>query len=113
MSGTAEQPRHSSATNEIRGGRFNTVGVPTERSKDFRGTMQRLIDQLGPERPKLFADGLPEPFEHFRSVDVGEQLRVDPGRDVVPEQRGFETAQRAGDWQAEPIGRAQTQALQR
>ena len=54
MSGTAEQPRHSSATNEIRGGRFNTVGVPTERSKDFRGTMQRLIDQLGPERPKLF-----------------------------------------------------------
>ena len=54
MSGATEQPRHSSATNEIRGGRFNTVGVPTERSKDFRGTMQRLIDQLGPERPKLF-----------------------------------------------------------
>jgi ATP-binding cassette subfamily B protein len=53
MSGDTEQPRPSSATNEMRGGRFNTVGVPTERSKDFRGTMQRLIDQLGPERPKL------------------------------------------------------------
>ena len=55
---TPQQPRQSSATTELRGGRFNTVGVPTERSKDFKKSMKRLIDSLGPERPKLYLVGV-------------------------------------------------------
>ena len=30
------------------------VGVPTERSKDFKGSMKRLFERLGPERSKLW-----------------------------------------------------------
>ena len=37
----------------MRAGRFHTVGVPTEKSKDFRATARRLIERLGPEGPRL------------------------------------------------------------
>ena len=53
-----EQQKPANSTNvaqEMRGGRWNTVGVPTERSKDFGGTTRRLLDRLGPERPKMLA----------------------------------------------------------
>ncbi len=43
-----------SSTAEARGGRWNTIGVPMEKSKDFRGSVRRLIDRLGPERTKLW-----------------------------------------------------------
>ena len=33
------------------GGRFHSVGVPTEKSKDFQGTASRLLERLRPERP--------------------------------------------------------------
>jgi ATP-binding cassette subfamily B protein len=46
---------HASATAEARGGRWNTIGVPMEKSKDFKGSIRRLFDRLGPERPKLWA----------------------------------------------------------
>ncbi len=51
-----EQQKPATSTNvaqEMRGGRWNTVGVPTERSKDFRAATRRLFERLGPERPKL------------------------------------------------------------
>ncbi len=32
------------------GGRFHSVGVPTERSKDFQATSSRLLERLSPER---------------------------------------------------------------
>ncbi len=32
----------------------NTVGVPTEKSKDFAGSSKRLFRRLGPERPKAY-----------------------------------------------------------
>ena len=33
------------------GGRFATIGMPAEKSKDFKGSTQRLIQRLAPERP--------------------------------------------------------------
>ncbi|MFZ4720279.1 MAG: ABC transporter ATP-binding protein, partial [Ilumatobacteraceae bacterium] len=39
---------------EMRNGRWNTVGVPTEKSKDFKGSVSRLLDRMGPERRKLW-----------------------------------------------------------
>ncbi len=30
------------------------VAIPMEKSKDFKGSLARLVSQLGPERPKLF-----------------------------------------------------------
>jgi ATP-binding cassette, subfamily B, multidrug efflux pump len=48
---TADVPRPSTA--ELRGGRMHTVGVPTERSKDFGVTSRRLFDRLGPEKVKV------------------------------------------------------------
>ena len=53
-----EQQKPATSTNvaqEMRGGRWNTVGVPTERSKDFGTTIRRLLDRLAPERPNLLA----------------------------------------------------------
>ena len=35
-------------------GRWNSAGVPTERSKDFGTAVRRLGQLFGPERPKLF-----------------------------------------------------------
>ena len=53
-----EQQKPATSTNvaqEMRGGRWNTVGVPTERSKDFGAATRRLLERLAPERPKLLA----------------------------------------------------------
>jgi len=44
----------SSAAAEARGGRWNTIGVPMEKSKDFKGSARRLFDRLGPERKQLW-----------------------------------------------------------
>ena len=49
---TRKQP---DANTEMRNGRWNTVGVPTEKSKDFRGSTSRLLDRMGPEKKKLYA----------------------------------------------------------
>ena len=54
MSESKQAPPPPSSTSEMRGGRWNTVGVPTEKSKDFKGSVRRLLDRMGPERPKLF-----------------------------------------------------------
>jgi ATP-binding cassette subfamily B protein len=35
------------------GARFNAVGVPTEKSKDFRASTSRLIERLRPERARV------------------------------------------------------------
>ena len=43
-----------SSASELRGGRMNTVGVPTEKSKDFSASSKRLFRRLGPERPKAY-----------------------------------------------------------
>ena len=40
------QPRGASVT-EMRTGRFHSVGIPTEKSKDFGGTSRRLARRLG------------------------------------------------------------------
>ena len=38
-----------------RGPRFGgNVGVPTEKSRNFKGSMRRLVSQMGPDRPRLF-----------------------------------------------------------
>jgi ATP-binding cassette subfamily B multidrug efflux pump len=42
------------AVSEMRNGRWNTVGMPTEKSKDFRGSTSRLLDRMGPEKAKLY-----------------------------------------------------------
>ena len=57
MSGnTAPQaPRPSASSAELRGGRMHTVGVPTEKSKDFKGTARRLLGDMEGERRKLWA----------------------------------------------------------
>ncbi len=49
-----EPPRPPASTSELRGGRMNTVGVPTEKSKDFATSSRRLFNRLGPERPKAY-----------------------------------------------------------
>ena len=41
-------PAPNSAS-ELRGGRMNTVGVPTEKSKDFAASSKRLLTRLRPE----------------------------------------------------------------
>jgi ATP-binding cassette subfamily B protein len=45
-------PRPS--TTELRGPRMSTVGIPTEKSKDFGATSKRLFDGMGPERRKIY-----------------------------------------------------------
>ena len=54
MTDSKQAPPPPSSTSEMRNGRWNTVGVPTEKSKDFKGSVRRLLDRMGPERPKLF-----------------------------------------------------------
>jgi ATP-binding cassette subfamily B protein len=49
-----EAPKPPAAASEMRNGRWNTVGVPTEKSKDFKGSVRRLFDRLGPEKKKLY-----------------------------------------------------------
>ena len=49
-----QPPAPPTSTSEMRGGRMNTVGVPTEKSKDFAGSSKRLFRRLGPERPKAY-----------------------------------------------------------
>jgi ATP-binding cassette subfamily B protein len=51
---TAVPPRPPASTAELRGGRMHTVGVPTEKSKDFAASSRRLFERLGPERPKAY-----------------------------------------------------------
>ena len=48
--GAAAQPKQSSSNAELRGGRWHNVGVPTEKSKDFRGSSRRLLRRLQHER---------------------------------------------------------------
>jgi ATP-binding cassette subfamily B protein len=48
------EPKQSASAAELRGGRMNTVGVPTEKSKDFAGSSKRLFHRMGPERPKAY-----------------------------------------------------------
>ena len=48
------EPKQSASSAELRGGRMNTVGVPTEKSKDFAGSSKRLFRRMGPERPKAY-----------------------------------------------------------
>jgi ATP-binding cassette, subfamily B, multidrug efflux pump len=54
MSGDTSEPKQSASAAEMRGGRMNTVGVPTEKSKDFAGSSKRLFRRMGPERPKAY-----------------------------------------------------------
>ena len=54
MTESKQAPPPPSSTSEMRNGRWNTVGVPTEKSKDFKGSVRRLLDRMGPERPKLY-----------------------------------------------------------
>jgi len=49
-----EPSKEPNANTEMRNGRWNTVGVPTEKSKDFRGSTSRLLDRMGPEKFKLY-----------------------------------------------------------
>lgn len=51
--GSADEPEAKPVGVEARpggGGRFHSVGVPMERSKDFNGTASRLLERLRPER---------------------------------------------------------------
>ena len=45
-------PTPPASTSELRGGRMNTIGVPTEKSKDFTSSARRLLRRLGPEKPR-------------------------------------------------------------
>lgn len=45
-------PPPSGSSGELRGGRMNTIGVPTEKSNDFGLASRRLLGRLGPEKPK-------------------------------------------------------------
>ena len=49
---TPEPVRPQSAA-ELRGGRMTTVGVPTEKSKDFGRSVRRLAARLEPERARV------------------------------------------------------------
>ena len=51
--GTAAQPAPSHRQTEMRSGRWNTVGVPAEKSKDFKGSSRRLLQRLETERPAV------------------------------------------------------------
>ncbi len=50
-----QPPRPPNSTAELRGGRMNTVGVPTEKSKDFATSSKRLLARLQPERTQVLA----------------------------------------------------------
>ena len=48
----AATPTPEAVASEMRGGRMNTIGVPTEKSRDFANSSRRLLGRLGPEKPK-------------------------------------------------------------
>ena len=52
---TEDEPEIRPPSSELRpqAGRFSSVGVPTERSKDFKAASGKLIDRLRPERAKM------------------------------------------------------------
>ena len=54
---TAEEaPQIRPPSSELRpnqSGRFSTVGVPTEKSKDFKASTGKLIDRMRPEQAKV------------------------------------------------------------
>ena len=50
----SDPPAPAASTAELRSGRMSTVGVPTEKSKDFAASSRRLFRRLGPERPKAY-----------------------------------------------------------
>jgi len=52
--GAKDPPRPTASASELRSGRMNTIGVPTEKSKDFVASSRRMVKRLGPERPKAF-----------------------------------------------------------
>ena len=47
-------PPPPTSTSELRGGRMNTIGVPTEKSKNFADASRRLLRRLGPEKLKAY-----------------------------------------------------------
>lgn len=49
-----DETKQHASTSELRNGRWNTIGVPTEKSKDFKGSVARLLDRMGPERRTLW-----------------------------------------------------------
>ena len=51
--GVSEATRNVAPADTRPAGRMNAIGVPTERSKDFRGVLRRLVRLLGAETPKL------------------------------------------------------------
>jgi ATP-binding cassette subfamily B protein len=53
VGGAPPQPKQSASASELRGGRMNTLGVPTEKSKDFGASTRRLAARLRPERAKV------------------------------------------------------------
>lgn len=52
--GAPVAPRPTASAAEMRGGRMHTVGVPTEKSKDFKGTSRRLLDEMREERGRMW-----------------------------------------------------------
>jgi len=58
MSETQQPPRPPNSTAEMRGGRMSTVGVPTEKSKNFAASSKRLLARLEPERWKVIFVGV-------------------------------------------------------
>jgi ATP-binding cassette subfamily B protein len=50
---TAPEPVRPQSAAELRGGRMTTVGVPTEKSKDFGRSARRLARRLEPERARV------------------------------------------------------------
>jgi ATP-binding cassette, subfamily B, multidrug efflux pump len=51
--GSSAEPGAAASNAELRSGRMHSVGVPTEKSKDFRGTTRRLLVLLRPERARV------------------------------------------------------------
>ncbi|MGA1363039.1 MAG: hypothetical protein ACO36A_08965, partial [Ilumatobacteraceae bacterium] len=47
----AEVTKSGAAAQEMRGGRWNTVGVPTEKSENFRDVARRLARLLSAQGP--------------------------------------------------------------
>ena len=50
-----KQPPPPPSNTTMSGPRWSTVGVPMEKSKDFRGSIRRLFDRMTPERNLLWA----------------------------------------------------------
>ena len=52
---TASQRPPSSEPRTGAGGRFSSVGMPAEKSKNFKGTASQLVRRLRPQRPRVVA----------------------------------------------------------